>query len=87
MNFSLHHPDPSGSSPSENEVRWRRHYDQLASFVSTHGRYPNAMFATPEERALRSWCSTQRNAHNGLGTATLTPNQEHLLEKLPDWSW
>jgi phage-related protein len=68
-------------------VRWRKHYDQLAAFVNAHARYPNAMFATPDERTLRSWCSTQRNAHNGLGTATLTPEQEDLLENLPDWSW
>lgn len=82
-----HRADPSRRSPTENHARWHKHYIRLAAFVEKHGRYPNALFATPEERALRSWCSTQRNAHNGLGTGTLTPKQDHLLEQLPGWTW
>lgn len=87
MTSQPHRADPSQRPPSESEVRWKKHYDRLARFVQKHDRYPNAMFATLEERALRSWCSTQRNAHNDLGTSSLSLRQEQLLEQLPEWHW
>jgi hypothetical protein len=78
---------PTTTNTDAAELRWMRRYNQLTAFVERTGRYPNATFATVEERALRSWCSTQRNAHSGLGTGHLTAERTRLLESIPGWSW
>ncbi|MGH1550255.1 helicase associated domain-containing protein [Leifsonia poae] len=69
------------------DLQWLDTYDELRHFLADHGRYPNATYASPVERRLRSWISTQRNAHAGIGTATLTAERAALLEDLPDWRW
>ena len=69
------------------EALWRRRFDELEAFVRTEGRMPNEIYASGRERTLRSWISSQRLAHAGLGTATLTAEQERILETIPDWRW
>jgi hypothetical protein len=69
------------------EAQWARRFDELAAFVRSEGRMPNEIFATAHERTLRSWISSQRLAHAGLGTASLTADQEQVLETIPGWEW
>jgi hypothetical protein len=80
-----HRADPTRHG--RNGTIWERRFRDLDGFVRREGRLPNSHFASPEERALRSWLSTQRLAHSGLGTATLTPDQERALETIPHWEW
>ncbi|MFF1574322.1 helicase associated domain-containing protein [Leifsonia sp. NPDC058292] len=79
--------DPSRRASHDEDARWRKKYRALARFVEQSGRLPNASFASPEERTLRSWCSTQRQAHDGLGTASMTRERAELLESIPGWEW
>jgi predicted DNA binding protein len=81
----------AGADPTRERVRagdkWRTRYEELSAFIAQHDRFPNALHATVEERRLRSWCSTQRNARAGIGTFTLTETQVELLERLDGWTW
>src|SRR3954471_1860452 len=79
--------DPTKAAFRDGDGRWLKRFSGLRSFVETHGRHPNTMFAGSEERSLASWCATQRLAYHGLGTARLSEDQILLLEALPDWSW
>lgn len=60
---------------------------QLVKFVDERGRFPNAIFATPDEQKLHSWILTQRNAHYGIGNATLSTERAQLLEAIDGWEW
>jgi hypothetical protein len=80
-----HRADPT--LPSRKGTIWERRFRDLDAFVRREGRLPNSHFASPEERSLRSWLSTQRMAHSGLGTATLTAEHERALETIPGWEW
>jgi hypothetical protein len=66
---------------------WDKRFIELDAFVRSEGRMPNSHFANPHERSLRSWISTQRLAHSGLGTAVLTPDQQLRLQSIPGWEW
>ena len=68
-------------------VLWERRFGELVKFVRSEGRMPNEIFATAHERTLRSWISSQRLAHAGLGTSILTAEQERILETIPNWEW
>jgi hypothetical protein len=80
-----HQADPS--RPASKRDAWLQRYEALSTFLDSQRRMPNQTFASPEERQLSSWVSTQRLAHQGLGTSSLTPEQTQQLEQLPGWHW
>lgn len=85
--MSNHRADPTRRTTIAADKQWLRTYRELCRFVETNGRFPNSNFASPEERKLRSWCSTQRNSYYGLGTATMTDERRQLLDRIPGWFW